>query len=149
MTTKEFTIDEIRQSASERMNELRVGETQTIGAASPGDAVRQGDVYLICLADDRSFSSTDEIKDRQLAPGTTQGSRHVLAGDVTIWKTNPLQNDANGGTLPNELKGPSFRCNDEVTVTHPEHGDRVLPKDSVWAVVYQRAHADTVRRVQD
>jgi len=97
------------------------------------------------------------ISDRQLAPGTTQGSRHVLEGECEVFSASaadvmPLIAKAMHPAtteLHAELMGPVFRTLGEVTVTHPEHGDRVLPTGECFAVVYQRQHAEEVRRQQD
>src|SRR6185295_16972374 len=70
-------ISAIRKSA-ERMD---AAAPARIGAASAGDVVRQGDLYLVCLSGVPAGSS---IADRQLAPGTTQGSRHIAVGDCEI-----------------------------------------------------------------
>jgi hypothetical protein len=71
-------------------------------AASIGDAVRQGDVY-IQLIDDRSLETiggfyvpvaAEALQNHlQLAPGNTKGSRHVLqsADDLEMWL--PVDND--------------------------------------------------------
>lgn len=127
-------IEQIRNSAT---RQVVVSEPERIGSPSIGDVVRQGDVYLECI----STKGKTEIQDRQLAPGNTQGSRHVLEGDAILWKENPLKD-------PEHLKGPSFHCSSECTVTHPEHGNKILPADTTWAVIYQRVGREE-RRVVD
>ncbi len=95
------------------------------------------------------------IKDRQLAPGTTQGSRHVAEGDCELLDVNRMDMAVTvnrlvrGGAVPFQLIGPAVRCIGDVTVTHPEHGHRTLPAGGDWAVVFQRDHAEEVRRVRD
>lgn len=127
--------------------------TETIGTASVGDVIRQGDLYLVCL--DAAPKGT-AAKSRQLAPGATQGSRHVAEGDCVV--CDPASRAAvakvinaavRGAAVPEELIGPFVHVGSEATITHPEHGHKVLPRDSVWAVVFQRAFAEEVRRVQD
>ena len=142
-------ISKVKESA-EKMN---AAETEVIGTASCFDVVRQGDLYLVCLP--ALPNAVMSYKGRQLAPGTTQGSRHIIAGDCTIITPSgaeiaDLVNKAlpNAGVQP-ELVGPVIQCRGDCTVTHPEHGNKVLPDDSVWAVVYQRAYGEDVRRVQD
>ncbi|MGH7179703.1 MAG: hypothetical protein ACREJC_20170 [Tepidisphaeraceae bacterium] len=148
MTEVTQQIDEVRSSAEA----MHAAEKETIGTASLGDVVRQGDLYLVCLDDDPKGEETTE---RQLAPGSTQGSRHVATGRCTIIIADRVEvADAinrlikGAGILP-ELVGPVVRCLGDVTITHPEHGDKVLPAKSVWTVVYQRHYADEVRRVLD
>ena len=76
----------------------------------------------------------------QLAPGTTKGSRHILDSvDGVAFYADP-QADV--------LTGPVIETECERTVTHPEHGDVVLPA-GVYAITYQRAYADELRRVAD
>lgn len=136
-------VNEIRESAMQRT--VDVSKPERVGALSPGDVVRQGDLYLIKLEDDYRGEIKDAQTERQLAPGTTQGARHILEGDVTIWKTFPQSLSG----IPVELQGPSFHCNGECSVTHPEHGNKILPAGSSWTTTYQRVHAEEVRRTQD
>lgn len=127
--------------------------TQVIGTASVGDVIRQGDLYLVCLD---AMPASTAAKSTQLAPGATQGSRHVAEGDCVVCKpanraavARRIGEVVRGAEIPEELVGPLVHCRGESTITHPEHGHKVLPADSVWAVVYQRAFAEEVRRVQD
>lgn len=136
--TIEKEIHEVRNVAESVKND----ETQRFPeAASPGDGVRQGDVLLVLL--DRVPKGAEPMKvESQLAPGTTQGSRHCLASlsGVRMFRLK------DAGTLD----GPVIELADENTVTHPEHGDWVLPP-GVYAVRYQRDldELERERRVQD
>jgi hypothetical protein len=68
-------------------------------AASIGDAVRQGDIY-IQLIDERDIAKLDGLyspvaetelgNHLQLAPGNTKGSRHIIqnAAGLTMWLPN-------------------------------------------------------------
>lgn len=142
-------IAAVRKSAEK----MHAAEREVIGTASVGDVVRQGDLYLVCL---ETLPTGEPRKDRQLAPGTTQGSRHVLSGKATL--VDPSEPAAvallvnrlvHGAEVHERLVGPAFECLADLDVTHPEHGDKCLPQGSVWAVVYQRAFAEEVRRVLD
>lgn len=142
-------ITAIRKSA-ERMD---AAKTAAIGAASVGDVVRQGDLYLVCL---EALPAGGERAPRQLAPGETQGSRHVAAGECVVHRpasaaavAQLIKTACRGAEVPAELVGPLVECLGETTIEHPEHGHRILPAGSVWAVVYQRAFGEEVRRVQD
>ena len=126
---------------------INAGETERIATASPGDVVRQGDLYLVCLADAPKEGKI--IQDRQLAPGTTQGSRHVVEGDCVIRTKNTNAIQQLHPSTPKELIGPSIECISDCPVTHPQHGDKILPGGTSWGVVYQRAFADEIRRIQD
>jgi hypothetical protein len=134
------TIDIKKIKTSAEKSEMFGGKVERIGSPSIGDVVRQGDLYLVCVEN----ASGTRTSNRQLAPGDTQGSRHVLAGDCEVFID--CQSVAN---VPRELLGPAFRCSGDVTVEHPEHGHKILPAGTCWAVVYQRAFAEEIRRAQD
>lgn len=140
-------IAAVKRSASKREKAL----VETIGTASIGDVVRQGDLYLVCVEIDRPGMPA---KTNQLAPGETQGSRHIATGECVVYQPDDLyaeivNRSVKGVDIPRELVGPVIQCVGQTTITHPEHGHKVLPADSTWAVVYQRAYADEIRRVQD
>ena len=140
------------QEAAEK---IKNDEPATVGTVSRGDVVRQGDLYLVAIT--RLPESCKPTHERQLAPGTSQGSRHVLTGECEIFMADPAEVarlvaeacEPRSVAVPPELVGPVFRTLTEVTVTHPEHGDRTLPAGECFATVYQRAYADEVRRVAD
>lgn len=105
--------------------------------ASPGDAWRQGDVYVTLL--DAVPAGTVQIKAiKQLAPGNTPGSRHCLDAMLGV--------RAYRLAAPGPLDGPVLLLTKERTVTHPEHGHVVLPP-GVYAVTYQR-NLDVLEREQ-
>lgn len=97
-------------------------------AASFGEDVRQGDIYIVKLESvPRNFT---EVKaEKQLAVGNTQGSRHCLDSldGITMYRNK----DAD------QFTGPVFVSSCERTITHPEHGDRILPP-GVYLIGYQR-----------
>ena len=137
------------QKSAEKMH---AAETQRIETASVGDVVRQGDLYLVCL---ESLPPGQKMA-RQLAPGNTQGSRHVAEGQCAVYQPSEpaavaklIGTVCRGSEVPHQLIGPLVKCHGETTITHPEHGHRILPAGTVWATVYQRAYAEEVRRVQD
>ena len=136
MKTVTEALIEMRKS----VETLDASKTERINAPSLGDVVRQGDIYLTCIS---NVKGGKETKNRQLAPGNTQGSRHILAGNVTVYE------GVSFNQMASVLVGPAFKCNSDVTVEHPEHGHKVLPEGTVWQVTYQRAMADEIRRVQD
>lgn len=126
------TAERIRNDAQQRFP----------AAASPGDCWRQGDLYITLLAKLPTDVIPTEKPRLQLVPGTTQGSRHCLDSldGVTIYGVP--------GSGP--LDGPTLECHQERTITHPEHGDVVLPP-GVYGVHYQRDldSEDRERRVMD
>lgn len=167
-------------------------------AASVGDAVRQGDVYIQLIADVTDApmlyrKETDPEFPMQLAPGNTKGSRHCLAhgNGVTVYQPVEPNSDEmildlaaqhglvadNPSTLFGKLReaqwrlraeaaatcvtdseavemlamaGPIFMLQQENTVTHPEHGDWILPP-GCYRVTYQRTvtRENTIARVLD
>ena len=123
-------MDKIQKEADKHTDELRFVRTIAID-----DVVRQGDIYITCTdLDPRG----EEIAERQLAPGSTKGSRHVAHGDVKLYKVN---NDV--------LTGPLIVARERFEVKHPEHSNISMPSGS-YAVTYQRDLAAEERaRVQD
>ena len=135
------SVAECRQRMVDHLETLDAAATDRIGSPSLGDVVRQGDIYLTCI--ESLPTDGKPSQERQLAPGTSQGSRHTVQGDANIVTGVRFQG------MNSVLVGPAFECKSDVTVAHPEHGDRVLPEGTTWQVTYQQAYADEVRRVQD
>lgn len=126
-----------------------------------GSWAAQGDLNLVrlaemptrCLIWFRSRESAIHRKNRQLADGNTNGSRHVLViGEAydcdrkkvakAIKKLCPLAN------VDAKYIGPVFRTVDGFAeLTHPEHGDHLYEGEMIVAVVFQRS-LDQERREQ-
>jgi len=116
--------------------------------------IRQGDVYLRPYQGKpleyrflrgavtvRRGDATQEIQDRQLAPGTTQGSRHIVEGDGVRLYRDPSQR--------HPLIGPVLVVERRCTVTHPEHAHISLPPGE-YQVTYQLdAMQEELARVRD
>jgi hypothetical protein len=121
--------------------EIRSDAHETIATLSPGDVVRQGDLYITCLATvPRGVSPAGT---RQLAPGTSRGARHVVEGDCDVLQVPEREAIAAlerviPGADWHQFIGPVIRARGPVTITHPEHGDRTLPGDACYLVTYQR-----------
>ena len=126
------TLTQIREAA-----QLCDADTKYVRAISSGQAVRQGDVYL-----ERIESAPEgwaETSERQLAPGTSQGSRHVAEGQVRVLV----------GHDPGPLQGPVIVARARWTLRHPEHADVSMPAGT-YRVTYQRDHAaEELRRIAD
>ena len=131
-------IDTVRETAKQRASDA-LREVGSLGAL---DYVRQGDVYFWALSGVPDGCERIVKPAWQLAPGTTQGSRHIVAeadrASVTMYR---LAN-------PNPLQGPVLDAPGGVTIEHPEHG-HVRLGAGVYLCTYQREHADELRRVQD
>lgn len=131
------------------MQEIRAqGKSQAdpsvrqIGALAVGDYVAQGDVNFWPLADMPCGAKLIAKPDRQLAPGATKGSRHMIASaDMEHCEFFSLPD-------PNPLQGPVIKMDRPTTVEHPEHGDLRFPPGLVF-VTYQRAFAEELRRIED
>ena len=132
-------VSEIEQ----RAKKVAKRETQRFpDAAQPGDTVRQGDVYITLLAEVPNDCTKQKTWDAQLAPGNTKGSRHIIdSRDGVACYTR---------TGASEFDGPVLLLKKERTITHPEHGDWVLPP-GVYGISYQRTQdaLDRQRRVED
>lgn len=148
-TAKAFS--EVKKAAEKIKND----EQQVVGTVSLGDVVRQGDLYLVAIGKADGIPR-ELIADRQLAPGTSQGSRHILEGEVFLFRAKSPQQVADlvnrlvkGATVQAELIGPMFFTGEGCELTHPEHGNFLLPAGETFAVVYQRALAQEIRRQID
>lgn len=111
----------------------RVHETWAVG-----DVAHQGDLLFVGL--DRLPQGARPRASRQLADGTTPGSRHVLNGG-TCYEADPadiatLIQEVVGVTIDPAFLGPMFigPC----TVTHPQHQHQVFLGGVPTVVVYQR-----------
>jgi hypothetical protein len=119
----------------------------------PGDNVRQGDIYVTRLGD-RLPAKAGAYEGRQLAPGPTQGSRHVIVGPCTLYRPDESEAAEILGTLVPQARGqrlfigPVIEATDAVTLEHPEHPHRTLPPGN-YLVTYQRSYQDEMRRAQD
>lgn len=202
-TATKFDIDNhgaVRQlrEAQAQVEKIKNDDPQNFPeAASIGDAVRQGDVYIQLIDDVTSapflFKKATPSYPMQLAPGNTKGSRHCLEHGRGVTAYEPCAGgsaemfaalatqygiEANAPDLRQQLRtaewaarkdgtnankidsadafsllllaGPIFALTETNTVTHPEHGDWILPPGS-YRVTYQRtvARDNTVTRVLD
>jgi hypothetical protein len=184
------------REAQAQVEKIKNDEPQNFPeAASIGDAVRQGDIYIQLISPVTAapflYNRAEASFPMQLADGETKGSRHCLehGHGVTVYK--PMDADSQElifalaeqhgldkktpnlnralrqaewsekGKAENHLRlgdamsmlafaGPIFTLTETNTVTHPEHGDWVLPPGS-YRVTYQRTVTldNTVTRVLD
>lgn len=135
LTAKEV-VEKITKEAEKNVQDKRIIKVHQIG-----NTIRQGDIYIHMVSEDHPVG--ERIKEKQLAPGTNQGSRHILNGDIIIYQ---------GIVLPKHIKnyiplGPAFSVKSVATITHPEHAHVELPKGS-YQITYQ-IDARTMHRVLD
>lgn len=132
---------------------IKNDEPATLAVLDPGDVIRQGDVYVIRLGDELP-THVSEWEGRQVAEGTTQGSRHTVEGAAKLYRPD----DASASAVLTELI-PATRAHEQFfgpvivaeavwTLAHPEHGDRTLPAGA-YLITQQRAFADVLRRQRD
>jgi len=120
-----------------------------------GTAAHQGDLVLVRIA--ILPRSAKPRRDRQLAIGNTQGSRHVLKTGTpydcdSSEVASAIAKVCPGTVIQAAYIGPVFSTkNTTADLLHPEHGDHHYRGDMVIAVVYQRNldSEERERRVQD
>lgn len=122
-------------------------EVRVCCAAKLGTVLHQGDVYLHRVSDDHPRGKA--LGTRQVAVGTTVGSRHVVEGDVQVFEGTQLPKGVEEPEwcAPGSLLGPVVVAKSTATLTHPEHAHHRFPA-GVWQVTYQ-ADYSTQRRVAD
>lgn len=137
MLTATESFHRVRKSVTPHDDCLRL----RFGAgAEVGAVLRHGDLYFTKMAAVPAGAKLIEKPDPQLAPGTTQGSRHILDSLHGV-KVYAVAN-------PTPLDGPVLDVATERTVGHPEHKPIVL-EPGVYACTHQRAYAQELRRVAD
>jgi hypothetical protein len=129
-------MEKIQKGAQENVSEVRF-----IKKIEIGQVIRQGDIYIHRVSEDHNHGTA--TKNRQLAIGTSQGSRHILVGDCEIFE---------GTTAPewcasNVFLGPFFKLKNRAVVEHPEHAYVDLP-GGYYQITHQM-DARTLRRVAD
>lgn len=147
MSTITEAINEVSQAAKPRQ-EMRV-----INEIRPGQMIRQGDIYLICINGMKEIKVFNDVnvtiaeytkslktnkKQHQLVPGSTMGSRHMVDSKVMM-SINP--------TNKSTLIGPVLRSTESFVVTHPEHAHFHMPAGD-YLVCYQ-LNDKTKERVKD
>lgn len=117
-----------------------------------GSAAHQGDLILVRIGE--LPADAKPRKNRQMADGTTQGSRHILeigeAFDCDAAKVAKAIKSAcpKADLIEAKYIGPVFRTvNDAGVLTHPEHGNHCYVGAMTVAVVYQK-NLDALQREQ-
>lgn len=109
-------------------------DTRVIATMAVGEWCRQGDVMLIRINDlSADWLPTDDM---QLAPGTTQGSRHIVTSRCRIRRSpeaRPIVRLRDGRV---RLLGPQIQSAERLVVSHPEHAHMDLPP-GCYQVSYQ------------
>jgi hypothetical protein len=130
------------QELIERLaEENKVAEVRRIEKMKEGQVVRQGDIYIHCVAEDHKRG--DQVGNRQLAMGDSMGSRHVAEAPARIFRGVRVPSWCGSNTF----LGPVVVSEDRFVITHPEHAHVDLP-----AGTYQITHqldARSAERVKD
>lgn len=134
-----LSVDEAVENVARQAETIRNDEEQKIELMDVGDEIRQGDIYLTKIESVPAKAKPSKFV-TQLAPGNTQGSRHTIRN-----RRGVKMYEVDGASA---LDGPIIESKGVLCVDHPEHGNLVLPA-GVYAVTYQRAFADELRRVAD
>jgi len=108
-------------------------------AASPGEYIRQGDVYISAI-ENADGLKLDPKPNPQMAPGDTRGSRHILNSleNVVMYRKDD----------PTALEGPILHVMKDVVLEHPDHGHVGLTP-GFYAITFQRQMAEELRRARD
>lgn len=142
-------IDRIQAHATNisagRNERVKPGQPERLSeAASVGDTVAQGDLYLMVVDSvpvGYKRLSRPKKSDAQLVPGTTQGARHCLS-DLRAVVLHRRSDWGQGESL----LGPCFTTKREVQVLHPVHGDVTIPAGFTVLCGYQREFDQEQRR---
>src|SRR5690349_22119109 len=90
-------------------------EVRHIAKMEIGKLVRQGDVYLHRV--DAKHGHGPKTQNRQLAIGTTNGSRHIAEAPAEVFEGTAAPEWATRGTF----LGPLIKASERFTISHPEH----------------------------
>lgn len=139
MQEQQLSALEAHTKVQEAASTKADAKVRVVSAIEVDQAVRQGDIYITRIAS--IPSGVRSIEDRQLAPGTSQGSRHIIVGDGLALSAR--LNDSN------PLQGPYIKAEKSFTVEHPEHGHINMPAGD-YSCTYQRDFsAEELARVRD
>jgi hypothetical protein len=116
-----------------------------------GSVAHQGDLILVRITS--LPKSAKPRKNRQLAEGNTQGSRHIVEG-CPVFDCNPeevvksIRSVCPKAQIDAKFIGPVFQTFDgRGELTHPEHGNHCYEGDMTIATVIQR-NLDAEQREQ-
>lgn len=98
-----------------------------------GHTVRQGDVMITRHALGTKFKGLTATDNRQLAPGATVGSRHILRADKSL----KIQNRKGAGVL----QGPIVDAPEGFYLEHPTHAHMDCKLPGTYEVSYPRDFA--------
>ena len=135
------------ENMEEQVARIRDGKEENVkpgsperftAAASKGDCIRQGDLYLVIgdaiPGDGFKLIENHDDLNKQLVPGNTQGSKHCLDSLVGVKLYRPEKFD-NESTI-----GPVLELSHDRVVQHPTHGHVTLLAGTIVECHYQREY---------
>lgn len=117
----------------QHLETIEPGQPVTLtSAASCGDAVRQGDLYLVVVEKVPEGYAKASRASKQLVPGTTRGAKHCLDSldGVEVYLPKEWREES--------LQGPCLVLTKERTVLHPVHGAVTIAAGHTILCCYQR-----------
>ena len=98
------------QASARSMPQVRVVSLEI------GQVARQGDIYIERVESIEGKGKA--ITSRQLAPGTSKGSRHIVdeSPGVTLWESKPTLKGKTAFQV-----GAAIQAKGGFSITHPEH----------------------------
>lgn len=128
---KKTAVSEV-DSLLEHLEKVQPGqEVRFTTAATTGDTIRQGDLYLT-VVEIVPKDYKEAVPFIQLVPGQTQGAKHCL--DSTQGVEMFLPEEWN----EESLDGPCLILTEERKVLHPTHGHVTIPAGFTIQCSYQR-----------
>lgn len=121
------------------------------------DWYRQGDIFIMRGPD--TLEMYDKTEDRQLVRGDSKGARHMIKGDVEVFKRWEIPTEiklfdrlskklkVDRVKLISVLMNPGIRAKQNWENTHPEHADYLNPAFSF--ISWSQLDAKTLSRVLD
>lgn len=123
---------EIIKDLEEKALNLNVKDMRQLKGMKVGQVARQGDIYIHKVSDD--FTVGEELSIRQIADGVSVGARHILRGNVKVYR---------GFKLPLYVEsryplGYAFDVTEEGAVLeHPEHAHFDICDKGRYVVTHQ------------
>ena len=133
------TALEVHNNLLEMAGQVNHQECRVIDSMEIGQAIRQGDVYLVKVKE--KPADLVPTLDLQIAKGETKGSRHILEQTPTL-KVYKLKS-------PSPLQGPVIESKERINLTHPEHAHFSLPAGCYTSYYQQDFAAEEIRAVRD
>lgn len=128
-----MTPIEAHEKIAHFANNHRMPEVRMVKDLAVGEWVRQGDVNILRI--EKIGKSWKKNGNRQLAPGTSPGSRHIVTVGPTLFVSLDI-NPTDRSRGPVRLLGPQIEAKERFEVEHPEHAHISLPPGN-YQVSYQ------------